>query len=167
MAAEESNPTVEVARTPEAIIEAISAGLLVEATRAAYALFNAGSLGALLEAYEPEAEWHTRTDLADSRTYRGREEIALLAAEWGDSFDDLRMEPREFFETGGKVVVVLQMNGRIKDSDERVEMEEVHVFSFRDGRVSDVREYPTRGEALKVLGLPESATFANRFVEPT
>jgi hypothetical protein len=36
-----------------------------------------------------------------------------------------------------------------------------------DGMVIEEREYPTKSEALKALGLPESMPFANRFVEPS
>jgi ketosteroid isomerase-like protein len=107
-----------------------------------------------------------RTDLPDPRTYRGREEFASLVAEWMDMFDDFLVEPVEIFETDGKVVAVLEVSGRIKGSDQQVAMEEVHVMSLRDGMFSEVREYPTKSEALTALGLSESMTFANRFVKP-
>jgi ketosteroid isomerase-like protein len=34
-------------------------------------------------------------------------------------------------------------------------MEEVHVWSFRDGMASEVREYLTKDEALEAIGLEE------------
>jgi hypothetical protein len=37
-------------------------------------------------------------------------------------------------------------------NDHRVEMEEVHVWSFDDGLISEVREYLTKAEALRALG---------------
>jgi ketosteroid isomerase-like protein len=166
---EDPNPTAqEIDPTPEAIVEAIRAGYLVEASRATYTAWNSRSLSVevLLEAIHPEVEWHTRTDLPDSQTYRGREEFARLWAEWIDAFDDFLMEPLEIFETGGKVVAVLQIRGRLKGSDQQVAMEEVHVTSFRDGMCSETREYPTKSEALIALGLSESMTFANRFAKP-
>ena len=46
-------------------------------------------------------------------------------------------------------------------------MEEAHVISLRDGMFGEVREYPTKSEALAALGLSESTTFANRFVKPS
>ena len=108
-----------------------------------------------------------RTDLPDSRIYRGGEELASVMAEWIDMFDDFHVEPGEISETGGKVVAVLQVSGLIKGSDQQVAMEEVHVMSLREGMFSEVREYPTKSEALKALGLSESMTFANRFVKPS
>jgi ketosteroid isomerase-like protein len=120
-----------------------------------------------LVAFHPEVEWTTRTDLPDSRTYRGREGVAGLIAEWIGVFDGFLFEPVEIFETGGKVVAVLQVSGRIKGSDQQMTMEDVHVMSLRDGMFSEVREYPAKGEALNALGLSESMTFANRFVKPS
>ncbi|MGO9788838.1 MAG: nuclear transport factor 2 family protein [Solirubrobacteraceae bacterium] len=173
MTPEESDPTAEeIDPTPEAIVEAIGAGHLVEATRANWRAFNARSISGEvfdpeeLVAFHPEVEWTTRTDLPDSRTYRGREGLASLIAEWSGVFDGFLFEPVEIFETGGKVVVVLQVSGRIRGSEQQVAMEEVHVMSLRDGMFSEVREYPTRSEALTALGLSESMTFADRFVKP-
>jgi len=171
---EEPNPAAEeVDPTTEAIIEAIRAGHLVEATRALWMVFNSRSASGEvfhpeeLVAFHPEVEWTMRTDLPDPQTYRGREEFASVMAEWIDAFDDFHVEPGEIFETGGKVVAVLQVSGRIKGSDQQVAMEEVHVMSLRDGMFSEVREYPTKSEALTALGLSESTTFANRFVKPS
>jgi ketosteroid isomerase-like protein len=171
---EESNQTAEeLDPATEAIIEAIRAGALVEATRALWMAFNSrAASGELfhpdeLVAFHPEAEWTMRTDLPDPRTYRGREELAGVMAEWIGVFDGFLFEPVEIFETGGKVVAVLQIGGRIKGSDQQVSMAEVHVMSLRDGMFSEVREYPTKSEALAALGLSESMTFANRFVKPS
>jgi ketosteroid isomerase-like protein len=174
MVPDDPDPTaLEIDPTTEAIVEAIRAGYLVEATRALWIVFNSRSasgeafLPDELLAFHPEVEWTMRTDLPDPQTYRGREELASVMAEWIAAFDDFHVEPSEIFETAGKVVAVLQINGRIKGSDQQVAMEEAHVMSLRDGMFSDVREYPTKSEALKALGLSEPMTFANRFVKPS
>ena len=108
--------------------------------------------------FHPEVEWTTRADLADSRTYRGRDELAGFVAEWIDAFDDLLLEPVEIYEAGGKVLAVVRVSGHIKGSDQQVAMEEVHVMSVRDGMFGEVREYPTKSEALAALGLSGSTT---------
>jgi ketosteroid isomerase-like protein len=182
MAPEVSKPRVVVDPTPEAILAAIRAGHLVEATCAIYEAFNSESgsfrgrteverlVAEWLDAYgvwDPEIEWHTRSDLPDSRTYRGRRDLARLMAEWIEAFDSLRMDPVEIFETERNVVAVLQFTGRINGSDQQVEMEEVHVFTFGDGTVIETREYPTKAEALRALGLTESTPLVNRFVRPS
>jgi hypothetical protein len=108
---EEPNPTAgEIDPTTETIIEAIRAGYLVETTRALWMVFNSRSASEEvfhpeeLVAFHPEVEWTMRTDLPDPQTYRGREQLARVMAEWIDAFDDFLVEPVEIFETRGKVV---------------------------------------------------------------
>ncbi len=169
----ESNRVEEIDPTPEAILEAIRAGNLVAAARANWKAFNSRAVTGKgfdpeeLFAFHPEVEWTTRAELPDSRTYRGRGEIARLIADWIGAFDGFLAEPVEIFEADGKVVAVMQLSGHIKGSDQQVAMEEAHVMSVRDGLFSEVREYATRSEALTALGLSESITFANRFVKPS
>ena len=124
---------------------------LVERMRAGYRAFS--ERGFDVSGFHPQAEWHQRPQLPDARTHRGREEIEQMNAEFIGSFEDFRAEPLEIFDTAGKVVAVVRVSGRVKGSEHRVEMEEVHVWSFRDGMVSEVREYLTKAEALQALGL--------------
>lgn len=161
MMPEEPNPTAEeIDPTTEAIIEAIRAGYLVEATRALWMVFNSRSASEEvfhpeeLVAFHPGVEWTMRTDLPDPRTYRGREGFASLMAEWMDMFDDFLVEPVEIFETDGKVVAVLQVSGRIKGSDQRVAMEEVHVMSLRDGMFRRCASTPRRVRRSQRWGCP-------------
>jgi ketosteroid isomerase-like protein len=143
----------EATLTPGAFMEAVRAGDVVRALRAGYAAFNERRLD--MRIFHPEAEWHQRPQLPDARTHRGREEISRLNDEFIGSFDDFRVEPREMFGTSGKVVAVVDVNGRVRGSAQRVAMEEVHVWSFRDGMASEVREYLTKDEALEAIGLEE------------
>ncbi len=139
--------------TPEEFAEAIRAGDLVKAMRAGYQAFSQGGLNVSI--FHPEAEWHQRPQIPDARTHRGHEEITRMSDEFANSFEAFRAEPLEIFESGGKVVAVVRVSGRVSGSDHRAEMDEVHVWSFRDGMVSDVREYLTKDEALLALGLDE------------
>jgi ketosteroid isomerase-like protein len=105
---------------------------------------------------DPDVEWHTRADLPDSATYRGHDGVAKLFSEWLESFDDLRFDPEEFIDAGDDVVIaVLQLSGRIRGSGEEVKMPETHVWRMRDGKGVECREYPTKAEALKALGLAD------------
>ena len=105
---------------------------------------------------DPGLEYHTRADLPDSTTYRGHDGIAKLTSEWFESFDDLRFDPEEWIDAGDDVVIaVLRLNGRIRGSDEEVKMPETHVWTMRDGRGVECREYPTKAEALKAVGVEE------------
>ncbi len=103
----------------------------------------------------PDIRWHTRADLPDTATYRGHDGVATLMAEWFGAFDDLRVDVEELIDAGDRVVVVLRLHGRVKGGAHEVDMSETHVLTTRDGKVTEIHEYATKAEALKVVGLDE------------
>jgi ketosteroid isomerase-like protein len=142
--------TGDTTPTPQELVAAVRAGDLVSALHAGYAAFAERGLD--LSLFSPDAEWHQRPQLPDARIHRGRDEIARMNDEFMGSFEDFRADPLEILQRGGKVLAVVAVSGRVRGSDQRVVMEEVHVWSFReDGLVSEVREYLTKDEALKAL----------------
>jgi ketosteroid isomerase-like protein len=153
------DPTVDPGLiTPEMFVEAIRSGHRAEAIRAGYETFNAQGLD--MSVFHPEAEWHQRPQLPDARTHRGHDEIVRFNDEFIGSFDGFRAVPLEVFEVVGKVVVVLRVSGALRGTEDRVEMEEVHVISFRDGLISEVHEYLTKDEALRSLGAADGSSAA-------
>jgi uncharacterized protein len=124
----------------------------VEIVRAAYE-FATRTGEPDLAAFHPDVVWHTREDLPDSRAYRGRDAVAKLFSEWLESFEDFRMDVGELIDAGEQVIAVLRVSGRVRGSDQEVEMPEMHVCRMLDGKIIEVREYPTSAEALKAVGL--------------
>jgi ketosteroid isomerase-like protein len=59
----------------------------------------------------------------------------------------------ELIDAGDQVVAVVRLHGRVKGSDQEVDMLETHVWTGRDGKATEVREYPTKADALKAIGL--------------
>jgi uncharacterized protein len=103
----------------------------------------------------PDIRWHTRADLPDTATYRGHDGAKALIAEWVGAFDDLRLDVEELIDAGDRVVVVLRLRGRVRGSAQEVDMPETHVLTMRGGKVTEIHEYQTKAEALKVVGLDE------------
>ena len=103
----------------------------------------------------PDILWHTRADLPDTATYRGHDGAATLIAEWVGTFDDLHLDVEEVIDAGDRVVVVLRLRGRVRGSTQEVDMPETHVLTMRDGKATEIHEYQTKAEALKVVGLEE------------
>jgi ketosteroid isomerase-like protein len=104
---------------------------------------------------DPDIQWHTRADLPDTTTYRGHDGAKTLIDEWLGAFDDLSVDIEEMIDAGDRVVAVMRLHGRVKGSTHEVDMSETHVLTIRDGRVTEIHEYPTKDEALKVVGLAE------------
>ncbi len=103
----------------------------------------------------PDIRWHTRGDLPDTAMHSGHDGAATLMAEWFGAFDDLHVDVEEVIDAGDRVVVVLRLRGRARGSAHEVDMSETHVVTMRDGKVTEIHEYPTKAEGLKVVGLDE------------
>jgi ketosteroid isomerase-like protein len=101
----------------------------------------------------PDFEWHTRADLPDPAVYRGPDGAARLIAEWNAAFDDLKVDIEELIDAGDRVVAVLRLHGRLRDSGDEVEMAETHVVTVRNGKAILLREYKAKEEALQAEGL--------------
>ena len=83
------------------------------------------------------------------------QEWEALVQEWVEAFADFRAEVEEFIDGGECVVVPLVLRGRIRGSDKEVVLPETHVWRVRAGKVIEVREYRTRAQALKAVGLED------------
>jgi ketosteroid isomerase-like protein len=104
-----------------------------------------------LEALHPEINWHIRADLPGSRTLHGYEDIKRRDADWEQAFGALHLEPIEISEASGQTVVVVHFHGRLKGSEDIVDMNEVWVLTWRGDRIIEIREYNNKAEALKAV----------------
>jgi ketosteroid isomerase-like protein len=124
----------------------------LDRTRAGWEFFNrTGRID--LDALHEDVAWHTREDLPNPRSYRGRDGVAALAADWAATFEDFGVNVEELIDGGEHVVAVLQVHGRIRGSSQELDMSEAHVGRWVDGKLAEVREYATREQALKAAGL--------------
>jgi ketosteroid isomerase-like protein len=97
---------------------------------------------------DPKVEWHTRIDLPDSSVYCGHDGVAKLAQDWDTVFEDPRFEVEDYIDRGDCVVVPMVLRGRIRGSEQDLEMPETWVLKLCDGIVVEVHEYCTLAEAL-------------------
>lgn len=85
----------------------------------------------------------------DHGPMHGRDRLVHYYEDWFGTFDDIRVEPREFVDAGeGRVIVVQRSAGRAKVSGVPVDLTYAVLYTLRDGRVASGREFLTRQEAL-------------------
>jgi ketosteroid isomerase-like protein len=127
----------------------------VELVRRRFEALNRGDLAAMVELTDPAAVWWDRADDPEGAgPHRGRD-ACLQHLE--DLLEDaeLQAQPQEFIDAGDRVVVGVRLVGRGRTSGASFEEHEFHVYTFREGKVIETREYRDRGEALEAVGLPE------------
>ena len=126
--------------------------------RRAEELFNVRDLGAYLELFDPETEWHVAREDPDTAVHRGREEVRGYLERWIDAFSDLNLHMEETHDAGDRVLALIHMHGHGSASgaplDERVSF----LFSLRNGLVTKVEEFFDHSEALRAAGFDQAST---------
>lgn len=125
----------------------------MEYVRRGYGLLNESGWAIAAQSLDPEVVWHSAGDLPDSGTYVGQADVAAYLSGWAQAFEDFRAEPEEFIDAGDRVLVVLRVSGRPKESRQTVEVPSNHVHRLVDGVTVEAWEYRTKEEALRALGL--------------
>ncbi|HEV2980651.1 MAG TPA: nuclear transport factor 2 family protein [Solirubrobacteraceae bacterium] len=119
--------------------------------------FARGGVDALAEFWHPEINWRAMEGaLDDVGEMNGIEAARRYVQDWCDMFDDFTSEIEEVCDVGGdQVVAVIHNAGRAKRSGIPTELHYAALYTIRDGKLVRVREYATRSEALKAVGLAE------------
>jgi ketosteroid isomerase-like protein len=109
--------------------------------------------------WDPEIDWRAIEGAPDDvGVFKGHEAMRRYYAQWFDTFDDLRAQPEEVIDVpDDRVIAVLHVTGRMKDSEAEVDMRLAILYTVRDGLIVRGREYATREQALEAAGLGNSA----------
>ena len=109
--------------------------------RQAYAALLGGDLDGFLSILHPDAEWHWPRGVADSRVYRGKEDIRRGVDTWAEPWSDLRMDAVELIERDENVLALVRYRARGRASG--VELDELvaHLWEFRAGLVVSMRMF--------------------------
>ena len=116
----------------------------VQTIKEAYAAFERGDIPSLLNMVSEDVEWHIPgpSDIVPfAGEFRGREGVGRFFAALSGAEDVEVFEPREFIAQGDKVVVVGRYRGRVKANGQADDIEFVHIFTVRDRRITNYRQY--------------------------
>ena len=86
---------------------------------------------------------------AEPDTYRGPEGVRRYFDSFYDAMDEVRFEPGEFREVGGRVIAQSTLIARGRATGIEAEQEVVLVWSLRDDQVIRVEVFATLDEALE------------------
>ena len=111
--------------------------------RQGYEAFGRGDMDAMLQSFDEQITWVTPgpPDLATSGKRTGRQEVAGFFASVNQLFDIQRFEPREFIARGDLVVVLGSETAAARSTGKVIELDWVHVFTMRNGKVTAFQEF--------------------------
>jgi ketosteroid isomerase-like protein len=110
-------------------------------------------------AFSEDVAWYVAPDVPESgpgsKPLRGPEEIRQMLASGWETVSDPWLKTDEVIDRGDRVVVRWRGGGIGRGSEIPVEWHETHVYSLKDGKVCEVREYRDFGDALESVELSE------------
>jgi ketosteroid isomerase-like protein len=113
--------------------------------------FYSGDLEAAAAMVAADAVFYR--DVPDASEYRGFAGFLAATAEWTEGFDDHSIEPREFVDTGERVLVEVVQRGRGRESGVPLEEPWWFVYTVRDGKIERLEIYAERAKAREAAGL--------------
>jgi ketosteroid isomerase-like protein len=130
----------------------------VDSVRRGFEVFRRGGVEALLEFVDPEFETTTPPELAvEPTTYRGHDGLRGYFDSFYEVMEEVRFEPEEFIEAGGRVVVPVRLVARGRGTGIEAEQRLVMVWTLREGKMVRLDAYATKAEALAAVGPPVQA----------
>ena len=123
----------------------------VKTVQDAYAAFSRGDIPAILDLLSEDVTWHMPgpTEIIPfAGRYEGREGVGRFFAALDGAESVERFEPQEFIAQGDKVVVLGRYTGRIRANGQADDIEFVHVFTIRDGKIARFRQYNDTSAAV-------------------
>ena len=107
--------------------------------------------------YDPEIEWEDVSGLwGDWGTRRGFDDVRNAFLTWFEAFEQVDFDLEgSILESGDDVLATHRISGRGRGSGLLVNQRITLIWTVRGGRVTRVRAYRGRAEALKDAGLSE------------
>jgi ketosteroid isomerase-like protein len=115
------------------------------------------ALQEMIDQYHPDVELDFRRTLPDFTPTRGTEAMIAWTEGAREAFDDVRIEPEDYIEAGGSIVVPVRLVARGASSGAETAAKFVYAFRFRSGLVVSATTFVTVAEALKAAGPAEQA----------
>jgi ketosteroid isomerase-like protein len=128
----------------------------VEVVRQAWRVFAERGIEGAAEYFSEDCVLEDFQDLPDRATYEGGDGLRERFRHFAETWDNFVMEPMEFIDAGGDVVVVVAaMTGRGKGGGTPMEQNLVFVYDVRDGSIVRDRPFRSIPEGFEAAGLSE------------
>jgi ketosteroid isomerase-like protein len=120
-----------------------------------YDALGRGDIENVLDLCDPNVEVYKSPDVVAVIPPRGRDEVGRYLESWLETWDAYRPEPKELRESDDQVVSFIHLRARGKGSRFDMEEDVADVFRIESGKITSIRLYLERGQALEAAGLKE------------
>jgi ketosteroid isomerase-like protein len=129
----------------------------VRLLRHGYDKLNEGGIDAAIHLIHEDALLEEPSDWLDRSVMRGREGVRDWFAAQYEVWDRVEFEPLEYIDAGERVVVVVRLTARGRESGLELDALFMHVWTIRDGLAAELRAFTDKQAALEAAGLRDVA----------
>ncbi|HZO60628.1 MAG TPA: nuclear transport factor 2 family protein [Solirubrobacterales bacterium] len=127
----------------------------IETLRAEYDALSRRDWDSLFDSAHPEFEFRTPDRGLGPGVVRGPERARRAMQDFFEPYEEILVEPQEFFDADERIVVYFRQRCRPKGSSAVVEIRAGHLWTMRDGRAASLQIFPEREAARVAAGLLE------------
>lgn len=126
----------------------------VDTIRQGYEAFARGDLEGATANFADDVRWENpeAPQVPNNGVTQGKDSVAQLFAELPNHWESFSITPDEFIDGGDTVVVLSHSEATAKDTGKEVKLPWVHVWRFRDGKVTEVQALTDTALAADALG---------------
>ena len=123
--------------------------------RDAYAAFNRGDIDAAVVPLSPQIEWIEPAEFPGGGAYHGIEGAKRYLTQSRAAAAEVISEPERFISFGDRIVVFVHARVRSEGSSEWQDVRLADVYTFRNGKATQMRAFADRKDALRWVGLSD------------
>lgn len=132
----------------------------------AYGALNRNDMPAMVKAFDSQIEWTEPAEYPTGGTYHGLAEVKAHISQSRATWAEGRCEPERFIVAGDKIVVFVHVRARLKQETEWREGRMADVYTFRNGKASQLRAFADRRKALEWAGVGPRGVEAGPTMDP-
>jgi ketosteroid isomerase-like protein len=104
----------------------------------AFADFSKGNIAGILSVCTNDIIWSSYPvpEIPYAKTYRGKKEVAEFFSALAASVTYTQFEPKEFYESGKKVIVKVYQAAIVKETGKNYAQDTIMEFEFQNGHVA-------------------------------
>jgi ketosteroid isomerase-like protein len=121
--------------------------------REGFEAFGRRDIEAVLARFDPEIEIHNPDVTAE--VYCGHDGYRRFLGDWLEGWDEFKVEPIEFIESGDWVVVPCRLFARGRGSGLELVDQSAQMFRFRDDKIVEYWLFGDPEEAFRVSGIAQ------------
>jgi ketosteroid isomerase-like protein len=123
--------------------------------RVAYAAFNRGDIDTAVHLLSPDVEWIEPHEFSGGGVYHGIEGAKRYLSRSRASAQQVISEPERFIPSGSRIVVFVHARVLPNGANAWQDVRLADVYTFRHGKVTQMRAFADRQKALHWVGMAE------------